>query len=402
MTDLLHIIEEYIHAIKTDRLDYDFVHRYNDINKEIMKSSTPSEEMKLFLSAHTISEALRHQIHVDIFRFNEKLRRSEKYNFFAEYMRILDSIKSLKNPSPEMLNFTSESTKIKIKESLKLPGTRLTQEQTKREVEEFYRKLKIASCEYNFERHFFRLCRIINQLNYTDTKLMEFKQLDIDKIVRLQNVKNSIPRRFSSEMYTPKKFWETQAANLGFSKKLLKYKDYATNPNNMENKQAFEELNEIIFEKLTEIIQRLRMAYGSDTNIILCACPSSKPEKINTMRLSIAEYVKLNQSTKDCSDLLLRTQQIEPAHLSAERNIEKHRKTIALNTNKYTSEFFDNKNIYIICDDIYTTGNTVNACKECLMPKQALDNSIFIYTIAQTQYYSLFQTDVAMGANNGY
>ena len=314
MTEILKMIDEYIQAINSERLNFDFVRLYNEIVKRIKCFSLPPEELKSFLSAHTSSEALRHQIRVDIHKFNQNLGDLENYNYPVEYMRIYNSIKSLVNPSPEMRDFISEKNKERIKNAL-----------------------------------------------------------------------HTTPRRFVSAKYVPKRDWDILAKEAVFSKQLLRYKDYATYRYNMENLRAFNEINKIMFKKLSEMIQEIRKTYGSSVNVILCACPSSSPEKISTVRLSIAEFVKTHQSALDCSDLLVRTQQIEPAHLSSDRSIDKHKRTIAINTNKYGPEFFNRKNIYIICDDIYTTGNTIKACRQYLLAKQTIPNSIYIYTIAETE-----------------
>lgn len=405
MTDIdtLNMIGEYIQAINSNNLDYNFERKYNDIVKRINCSPLPSEEMQNFLIQHTLDEAKKIQIHNAIYKFNQKLNLSERCNYFVEYMRIIELIKKFSNPSQEMKKFISSENRERIRWRLQAPQIHAKTETIKQDIEEFYKKLRILSCEYEFEKNFDRICRMINQFGLADTQMIEFKQLDIRKIAIEQKVRKSIPRRFSSNKYISKKHWvAAREVDADFSRQLLRYKDYSVYQYNAENIYAFNAINKIIFEKLTEIISQIRKVYGNDFNIVLCACPSSCPEKTNTVQLSIAEFVKMDPSVLNCGDLLVRTQQIEPAHLSTDRSIAKHKNSIAINTNKYGTEFFNRKNIFIICDDIYTTGNTVNACKQYLLPKQTIANSIFIYTIAETEYIPDSQTNNVVEEQNGY
>lgn len=283
----------------------------------------------------------------------------DKKPFYAKYANILKQINTIKKPSDELLKFRSENTKLIINKYLQNPSYEFYRLLTQKEVKNFH---------------------------------ISHKE-DIENIQLIKPEEIKIPHIISSCKYIPKRDWQSLSLekqyidSIKFSKDLIDYKNYHENRYYSKYINVFKNMNDIIFEALDNLIAKIRQNFPEDTNIILCTCPSSVPGKANSLQFSINEYSTTHDNKIiNCGDLLIRTKEISPSHLATDRSISNHLESIAINEQKYDKEFFNKNNIFIICDDIYTTGSTMNACKQIIMNNQnkTFIHDIFVYTIATT------------------
>ena len=361
-------INEFMQNLQALNYKYDFRKAYKEIDSLVKEQKHPTPEMSNFIEQ--VRRKIEQQIHDSIFSFQQNAQKPG-YNYQKEYLKIYLFIKQLREPTQEMLDFVDNKMLEKCIES---------------KIKEFNTNLYKLSNEFDFFGEYTEICDLIKQINNQTTWMLDFMRIDINKIFGQQVSRKKLQHRFSKRKYIPSRKWEeweskyTQAVE--FSKQLINYKNYSLN--RIANQGAFDEINKIFFKQLTDIVHNLRDVFGYDINIVLCACPSSNPDKKNTVQLSIAEYAKTNKNVIDANDLFLKVHPTEPAHISGKRDLATVAASIKINSQKYTKEFFDRRNIFIICDDVYTTGTTMNACKCHLRPKQVIDDSIFVYTIAET------------------
>ena len=360
-------IDEFRKNLRILNTEYDIRKGYQEIYSLVKELEHPTPKMLNFIEQ--IGGQIEQQIHDHIVSFRKKAQEPG-YDYQKEYFQIYSFIKKLRKPTQEMLDFIDN---------------KMLETGIESKIKEFNSNLYKLSNSFDFLGEYTKICDLIKQIQGQTTCMLDFMRVDINKIINQQKHRINLPHRFSQRKYIPKRKWdecEHLAKALEFSKKLLDYKNYSVYE--LPNQNAFDDINKIFFYQLTDIIQKIRDAFGYDVNIVFCACPSSKPDKKNTVQLSITEYAKINKTVIDGNDLLVKIHSTEPAHLSGERDFATLRDSIKLNEQKYTKDFFNRRNVFVICDDIYTTGTTMKACRWHLEPKQVIDNSIFEYTIAET------------------
>ena len=85
-----------------------------------------------------------------------------------------------------------------------------------------------------------------------------------------------------------------------------------------------------------------------------------------------------------CNDLLIRSEDIIPAHLSYNRpKYGDHIRTISFNKSAYID--FD-ESVFLLLDDITTSGNIMYACRDILIRNGIERNKIYKFAIAKTAY----------------
>lgn len=363
INDAIDTFKENLRVLNTN---YDIRKGYQEIYSLVKELEQPTPEILNFVEQ--IGGQIEKQIHDHIVSFQKKAQ--EPGYDYKKYLQIYAFIKKLRNPTQEMLDFI-DSKKLETGIESK--------------IKEFTSNLYKLSNSFDFLEEYTEICNLIKQIQVPTACMLDFMRIDIDKIINQQERRVKLPRRFSKRKYIPKRKW-VECKHLDkaieFSKKLLDYKSYSIFE--LQNKYAFDDVNKVFFYQLSEIIQKIRDAFGNDVNIVLCACPSSKPDKKNTVQLSITEYANINKTVIDANDLLVKVRPTEPAHISGERDFATLRNSIKLNEQKYTKDFFNRRNVFVICDDIYTTGTTMKACRWHLEPKQVINDSIFECTIAET------------------
>ena len=362
-------IHEFQKNLQELNIKWDIRKEYMEIDSLIKELKHPTPEMLNFIEQ--VRSQIEEKIHDSIALFKQKTQ-TIGYNDQKEYVQICLFIKQLKEPTQEMLDFVDEQILEKYIEN---------------KIKEFNSNLYRLSNSFDFSEEYTEICNLINKINGQAAWMLDFMRIDINKIITQQENRAKLPHRFSSRKYIPSRKWDEWESKYTkaviFSKELsLNYKKYLMD--RVQNQKAFDDINNIFFRQLTDVIQQLRNAFGYDINIVLCACPSSKPGKTNTIQLSITEYAKINKNVVDGNDLFVKIHQTEPLHLSSERDFDTMKDSIRLNEQKYTEEFFKKRNVFVICDDVYTTGTTVEACKWHLKSKQVIENSIFVCTIAET------------------
>lgn len=263
---------------------------------------------------------------------------------------------------------------------------------------------------YNYKKKFEEICFLAKQSHNPTQEIQDFISQDINKIIEETNQRRilkeqenklkaqqyqqlilcleaikKLPHILSDIDYIPRySKHSTQQTQT-----MLYYKSYAEQVYK-RTQEAFCEMNKIMFSSLEKLINKINQVSDESFRIILCVCPSSSPNKQNTVSLSVREFIKTHayKNVSDCSKLFVRKNAIPPSHLSKHRSISQHLDSIRVN-NEYNLNFSDRKNIFIICDDIRSSGKTTNACKSLLNYRFVPDENIFIYTIAQTKMVDL-------------
>ena len=172
---------------------------------------------------------------------------------------------------------------------------------------------------------------------------------------------------------------------LEFTKRLYKYKDYRGRSDRDIWADFTIELMQGIGKIEEKVPLRLREFH-------LVAVPRSHPQKFNPMAESIKMIGKLSSDgTSGCkrplidkSDLIERTTPIREAHKSAyygERrpDIPDHMASMRITSNVNTSGV-----LYIIMDDIVSSGSSLWACANLLMIDGVPKNNIRFLTIGRT------------------
>lgn len=187
--------------------------------------------------------------------------------------------------------------------------------------------------------------------------------------------------------YIRKDDWRIVDSNkVKISKEILKYKDGVP---------------DIVIKYTDRIIKFIEFFanYGLEKNfdkIFLISIPSStkKRNENSSMKKSIGSIVdkyqkgllKFNKGCEreiiDCNDLLIRSEDINPAHLSYDRpRYGDHIRTISFNENK---DIELNNAIFFLLDDITTSGNIMDACTDILIKNGIERSDVCKFAIAKT------------------
>lgn len=183
--------------------------------------------------------------------------------------------------------------------------------------------------------------------------------------------------------YIRKDDWNfSNQSKVRISKEILKYK-------NGEKRAVTRFTNELIdfIEKFIEYELNIHVK-----EIFLVSIPSSTNERdVNssikkTIRIIVDNYEKdlinlnSNQKIINLSDLLYRKIDVTASHIQRQ-SYEVHMKTIELDKSKLTN--FD-EGLFIILDDITTTGNIMDACTDILIKNGINREKIYKIAIAAT------------------
>lgn len=229
-----------------------------------------------------------------------------------------------------------------------------------------------------------------------DYLISKFPNYDWDELIRNYNKqyfnnasKSNITEHgvYYLKEYIRKNDWGTSDSyKVEISKQILDYKDHV--PDAITNFT-----NDII--KFVEFFAN----YGLDKNdkkIYLVSIPSSTKTRDNNS--SIKQTIKIieNKYKKgllnfhkgcereiiDLSALLIRKEDINPAHLSKKRpTYNDHRRTIGFNQ-KIIGDY--ENNVFLILDDITTSGIIMNVCTDILVKNGINKNKICKLAIART------------------
>lgn len=99
-------------------------------------------------------------------------------------------------------------------------------------------------------------------------------------------------------------------------------------------------------------------------NIRICAVPSSIAEKKDSGTYRLVKKLAKDNNRLNCLETLIRHTSVEPAHSGGKRSIQKHLSSIEISE----SDLIKGKDVLII-DDVYTSGNSIRACKKILIEK---------------------------------
>lgn len=185
--------------------------------------------------------------------------------------------------------------------------------------------------------------------------------------------------------YIPKGNWEfCDSDKVNISKQILQYKDGVSSAVSKFTQDLIIFIEEFANYELNSNIQK----------IFLVSIPSStnSRDKNSSMKKSIeiienkydCGIIKLNNNQKiiNLNDLLYRKIDIIPAHLSEKRpKYTDHIRTIGLNKNKLKN---CDDGVFIILDDITTTGSIMDACEDILIHNGIRSDKIYKLVIAAT------------------
>ena len=172
---------------------------------------------------------------------------------------------------------------------------------------------------------------------------------------------------------------------LEFTKRLYKYKDYV----GLINRDIWADFTIELMRGIAQIDEK---AFWRFREIHLVAVPRSHPKKYSPMADSIKMIARLSKDGAsgckrpliDKSDLIIRSKPIRESHKSgyygAKRpDIPAHMASMSL-----TSEVSKNGVLYIIMDDIVTSGNSLWACANLLMVDGVPRDNIRFLAIGRT------------------
>lgn len=152
------------------------------------------------------------------------------------------------------------------------------------------------------------------------------------------------------------------------------------NPSFDKNSKAMLEVKQGNMQYINDLHKHLAPLLG--TNFAICIVPSHKQSDTNrNSPLSIlAKKLVKSNNLIDATDSLVRVKSIDKLSNGGCRDIDIHLNSI----NVVNVELFKGKQVLII-DDITTTGNSLNACKELLLRKGAVE--VAMLAIAKTVNY---------------
>lgn len=173
---------------------------------------------------------------------------------------------------------------------------------------------------------------------------------------------------------------------LEFTKRLYKYKDYV----GLSNRDVWADFTIELMQGIVKIDEKIPFRFKE---IHLVAVPRSHPGKYSPMADSIKMIAKLSKDGAaagckrpliDKSDLIVRSTPIREAHKSAyyggrRPDIPTHMASMSITSNVNTSGV-----LYIIMDDIVSSGNSLWACANLLMVAGVPKNNIRFLAIGRT------------------
>lgn len=183
--------------------------------------------------------------------------------------------------------------------------------------------------------------------------------------------------------YIPEYKWNNYGSDeILISERLVRYKD--------ENKEfALNFFTNELTEAIIELLDNIIGEYSK--NVVLVAVPPSKVDKYSPVRLSISRIrynseikSKLKYTTKifDGGELLIRTKDVSTSH--NERRAKYHEHILSIDFNEELAETFNDDAIYIILDDITTTGSIMDVCRDILMDYDIESDKIYRLAIGST------------------
>ena len=175
--------------------------------------------------------------------------------------------------------------------------------------------------------------------------------------------------------YIPEYKWDNyKSEDTEISQRLLRYKredkKYAWNFfTNTLKKAIIEFSNNELDDNVNEIM--------------LVAVPPSKVNKYSPIRLSISKIVDNdeiksslnNVNINDGGELLIRSKDVPTSH--KERRAEYFEHVLSIDFNENLAENFTEDAVYIILDDITTTGLIMNVCRDTLIDYNIDQNKCF-------------------------
>lgn len=116
-----------------------------------------------------------------------------------------------------------------------------------------------------------------------------------------------------------------------------------------------------------------------DVEVTICIIPSSKANKPSVgMQHLVKAIVKIDPRFKDGSSTIIRIADIEKLATGGNRDSSVHLKTMKVTTNLSRSK------IYVVLDDVGTTGNSIAVGVELLRREQAQAQNIFPIVLGKT------------------
>ena len=182
--------------------------------------------------------------------------------------------------------------------------------------------------------------------------------------------------------YIPEYKWDNfNSDDTEISQRLLRYK--------RKNKEyAFN----FFTNELTEAIINFSNNILVDVNeIVLVAVPPSKVDKYSPIRLSISR-IKNNTEIKskfnfidkinDGGELLMRIKDVSTSHKERRALYSEH--ILSIDFNEDLAESYGENAVYIILDDITTTGLIMDVCRDILIDYNIDENKIYRLAIGST------------------
>lgn len=182
--------------------------------------------------------------------------------------------------------------------------------------------------------------------------------------------------------YRPKwtwKFHDYSFKETEITRKIWRYRDM--------NEDAVNFFTLELLKAISSLIEMKTPLFNADT-VGLVAVPPSKVNKVSPVEESIQRiYYGYHEMTMkihfldticDCSDLLVRTKDIETQHTGHRASAEQQYESIACRHDNL-SEACD---AYILLDDVTTSGNSMKVCKQILEEHGA--RNVYRLAIART------------------
>ena len=190
-------------------------------------------------------------------------------------------------------------------------------------------------------------------------------------------------RAYYLDYYFPKRMWNNcSEEDLEFTRNLLKYKDYT-------DRQIWADFT---FELMEAAAIITNDSPGYIRQALLLAVPRSHPEKFNSMVKSIETIATLSKDgvarcdkpLVDAAELIIRTMPIGASHTRGLSTGKRHDIAAHINSMKLTSSDLSNDALYIVMDDITTTGDSLWACANILIMAGIRKDNIKFLTIGKT------------------